>query len=260
MTKQYVNRVAPITARRYGHVLSEWLKGVGRRARSKGLQLNEERAMLYFQKRSKEGTFEDFTDSSRDWYLSVLNKSLLLKSQLNQGSNFSVLDIGCGRGGMFSWFLSNSNSHVSYFGIDQDPITVRNCQQFFGDKGEFIRGDARHLSTFFVDKVDVIVAVNLFPYINDPGGVLSQCRGLNRTQNSLLLILEPTPSVYWEKEFGGFGVHLRDPKYWMAVGKSAGWTLREVVNLAIASVGGLIFFNLANLFVFSPDALRSSNT
>jgi SAM-dependent methyltransferase len=241
-----------IPAGRIGHVLWEFIRGIRRLLQQHGLPLDEEKAMEYFRRRSLSSDFEDFTDSSRDWYLSILKKSCLLTEKINQRNRLVVLDIGCGRGGLLNWFLSNS-VNTNYFGIDQDRAAINFCRERFDSSASFIEGDVRMLTTSFNLPSDLIFAVNVFPYISNPGGVLADCKILAANANSLLVILDPNPTPYWDKEFGGFGIELREAAALERYARSAGWRLCEQLRLAVASIFGVPVLTLSNLLVFNPE-------
>lgn len=239
------------------HVLFEFIKGLVRRLSQQGLVLNEERAMEYFRERSLNSSYEDFTDSSREWYLAVLKKSSCLAGRLLQRNNPVILDIGCGRGGLFNWLCRNVEL-ATYFGIDQDRYAIDHCRTHF-DSGTFIEGDIRRLTSVFDKRTDVTFAVNVFPYICDPGDVLTKCRQLARSTDAVLAILDPAPSPYWEKEFGGFGIELREATDLIERAREAGWTLSEQINLAMTSLFGLPMVKLAHLLIFNPEPSMRPN-
>jgi SAM-dependent methyltransferase len=249
--------VALVPTRKVPHIILELVKGVGRRFKQKGLLLSEDRVREYFERRSLDGDYHDFTDSSRDWYLSVLRHSTALNERLRNNRPL-VLDLGCGRGGLTRWLLSNK-TQVDYIGIDQDRIAIEECRKHFQSAAVFVRGDIRKLTENLSIQVDIIFAVNVFPYIKNPTEIMIQCKTLLKSKRSFLAVIEPHPSCYWENEFGGFRIELREPASIIRYAEQAGWSLHDHARLAVASCFGKPLVTIAHLLVFSPfDAQATS--
>jgi SAM-dependent methyltransferase len=242
--------IVGLPLRRVPSILLECAKGFWKRSGEKGLDLKEELVQEFFSHRSKEVFFDDFTDSTQEWYLSILNGSTILQSSIHSGRSPFVIDLGCGRCGLLRWLQNAPLSSHRYLGIDQDRYAIEYCQQRFHGLGDFKTGDVRDVRTLAAAQADLIFAVNLLPYIRDPEPVFAACQTIARGAHTLLIIVDPLPSVYWEREFGGFRIALRTGGEIMRIGEDAGWRLAETVHLAVTSLRKHTVLGLSQLLCF----------
>jgi len=242
-----------VPCRRVPHFLKEWSKGVFRLLGQKRLQPDDDKAMAYFRKRSEVGNFSGFTDSGRDWYLEVLDLSLALGRAVAVDSA-NILDIGCGRGGLLRWLQRRAGPNLLYTGVDQDPLAIALCNNHFGKIGRFECSDIRSLPPP-PKPYDVIFAINVFPYCMSAISLLENISRQSHAK-SLLIVVDPSRSLFWEREFGGFGISLRSRRTFMKIFESSPWSVHESGTFSLASCFSRPFFSVSNLFVLTPKQVH----
>ena len=103
----------------------------------------------------------------------VINR-ILDNAEIKAGQD--VLDVACGTGVMFDYYLSRNVAFVT--GIDISPKMAEIAKEKYKDnpKVKVICGDV--LTTEFNKKFDLIVVYNAFPHFPDPEGLIARLSGL----------------------------------------------------------------------------------
>lgn len=97
-----------------------------------------------------------------------------------------VLDVGCGEGILFYYFLKHSCSGY-LIGVDISLQALKIAKNILGDKADFIQGDATHLP---LRKSDVAIAVELLEHVSKPRNVVTE---LARIAKNVLVAVPYTP-------------------------------------------------------------------
>lgn len=242
--------VVPAVAR--AAVIVELLKGIVQLRVLRSVPANEALALAFFRERSAKGQFSDFVDSTVSWYLSALDHSLILEGLGKSEGSLHVLDLGSGRGGFLRWLMTSAalaTVVTRYTGLDQDPIAVARCREAFQGNAEFLEADLRELGDLPVRAADLIAVINVLPYVDDAVHLLAAAAKIARGPDSVLLLLEPAPGPYWERSFGGFGIHLRSEATLRGYLERSGWTVRELIPLALVQVRRRPVVVISRLFV-----------
>ncbi len=134
---------------------------------------------IYFQQRARQ--FDALYAEQRGWryyFNRVFRRALYERVRLTVEAfrgleDFTVLDLGCGSGRNSLVFLKSGACRV--VGIDFSENMIRMAQDFCREQGvagncEFIRADA--LAHPFRERFDVVVALGVFDYIQDPRDLL----------------------------------------------------------------------------------------
>ena len=167
----------------------------------------------FFQERSTENNFNDFTDSSSGWYLLLIENSKMVSTLLSKGKSY-ILDIGCGRAFLFKWLAYYYNQQLErYLGIDFDELCITKCSLNIRDhRAKFISLDANNIGNIRdrFGKYSLIFCINIFPYINNLELFVKHLFSSSNKETHVI-VLDPVPSPYWEKNFGGFSIKIRTP-------------------------------------------------
>lgn len=214
------------------HLAIEVIKGLFRKAigNSKGYDgsIDSSRVRSFFNKRSLSDNFSDFTDSSSSWYLEILDKNHVLMDKFNESTKaLNILDLGCGRGFLLEWLKKNRFiDKCNYTGIDIDNIAIDKCKKKFQKNNvTFCTANVNEIQP---SSYDIIFAINVLPYIESAETFFKMCQlGLSSKQNCFCVLLNPHPSPYWETEFGGFTIKIRQADEIRKHAKLAGL---EIIN------------------------------
>lgn len=210
----------------------------------------------FFDSRAESDSFADFTDSSRDWYLAILDASQVLRDRLQVAGNH-ILDLGCGRGFLYDWLGQRSEDPFTYHGVDISSGMVKAARAMHSGDVAFHVADAATCPPLY-RKPDVIAAINVLPYIQDPARALAVWR-VAAKRDTLLVVVDPSPSLYWEREFGGFGIKIRSMRSLRRALLAAGWTIHERATLSLSSIGRLEVGRLSHLIIATPSPNQTGN-
>lgn len=246
-------RVATIPRPQTGRVVRDIIRGFPRWVRRDSGQLDEERANAYFLKRSFEDDQCLVVEASIDWYAAILDASDALRQRLTNGERAALLDVGCGRGGLLRWLETRGYQSYDYLGVDRDSIAIKRCAEKFPGR-DFSTGAAGELAAVAPKGADIFFIINVLPYLGDPLAGLRVCRSLARRADSLLVVVDPTVSPYWNHEFSGVRPQYRTTAKLLRLTTEAGWAPRELVHLAPAALFGVPILGIAHLVVASPKA------
>jgi SAM-dependent methyltransferase len=118
-----------------------------------------------------------------------------------------ILEIGCG-GGQNCLVLARQGATV--VGIDVSDEQIAFANQLLDDTGlavEFERADATALDFLPAASFDLILAVYVFPYIEDLAAALAECARLLRSGGRLIISQDhPIRACYWDAENEDEGV------------------------------------------------------
>jgi magnesium protoporphyrin O-methyltransferase len=165
------------------------------------MKTTSEKVKQYFDKIPDEW---DSLYSDRNWIINNLNKYLrkglferydLTFRHCGEISGARVLDIGCGTGLYSIVFAKRGAAKV--VGIDLAPAMITFAQQraqelMVQDHCEFICDD--FLNHTFEEKFDIIVALGVFDYIQDPGPYFNKVSSL---AGKRFLASFPKDSLFW---------------------------------------------------------------
>lgn len=163
----------------------------------------------FFSQRSKVDNFDDFTESTKKWYLNGVDYIITKNNLLNSDSTSEILDLGSGRGGILN-LVNCREGNFNYLGVDFDDIAVSKCNQNYQDKPniQFQANDVLDFIESCQNSYDLVFIVNLLPYIEDIDNIFHK---LKKNNYKNIIICDPHPSLYWEDSFGGFSIFIRKP-------------------------------------------------
>jgi demethylmenaquinone methyltransferase/2-methoxy-6-polyprenyl-1,4-benzoquinol methylase len=144
----------------------------------------------------KKDVIEFFDRCAPTWDADMIKSDAIIGKILDNaevGENMDVLDVACGTGVMFDYYLQRGVASVT--GIDISPEMARIAAEKYAgnDKVQVICGDVEEYP--FDRKFDRIVVYNAFPHFPNPekligslsgllspGGTLSVAHGMSRAQ------------------------------------------------------------------------------
>ena len=106
----------------------------------------------------------------------------------------SLLDVGCGGGGLLSFLESEGYTNLA--GVDISPEAIAYCQK----RGltNVRQGNAEHISEFPSESFDVIVSSDVLEHLNDPDAALSNWFSLLK-KNGILILFVPAFMSLWSE-------------------------------------------------------------
>lgn len=207
--------------------------------------------MAYFQARSlADDDYEDFTESTADWYLRPLLSLEAVSRHLSSPGGLKIVDLGCGRAGLLRWLRERSSGVVQYVGVDQDEVAIARCQEREPD-ASFVVRDLRDPPTPDLQPPDLLFMVNVLPYLREPVAAMRHLHRISHSRTNLI-VLDPHPALYWESEFGGFGLKLRDVATSRAFAFNAGWAPIQTVNLSVFAPSSSARLLIGHASSYSP--------
>jgi SAM-dependent methyltransferase len=188
------------------------------------------------------------------WYVDWLAISGAIQEKLRSGSAVRFLDYGCGRGGLTHWILNRRGSRATrYLGVDLNEAAVaRDREKFPPSLAEFQVHDAAKPEPADWGVFDAVFIVNLLPYLADPLPLLTRIRPRLAGRDSIVVVVDPVPSAFWDVDYGGFRVLLRSPAALLDVMERAGYAPIELGTLHGLSILGLPALPLATCGVYRP--------
>lgn len=239
-------------------VLKEYFKGIYNRFINEKLcnkpDLSTDRVKCFFESRSIENRFDDFLDSNTDWYLNLINECETLNAALFSSKRSAFLDLGCGKAQLLSWLLKKNINIGKYYGIDLNELSIKKCKKKYQDsRFHFIDGDAKDLLTELNFNFDFVFCINIFPYVLKLQPILKSLRLRTNGKNSFVVVIDPIPSPYWERKFGGMTIALRTPKELSKTLMEEGYKLVDQQSIFTLKFSNLHFFPITNLSVWRTD-------
>lgn len=194
-----------------------------------------------------------------------------LRRTIPQGNGKAkALDVGCGQAALFPIFSEKGYGYYTGVDISKDMLKVAESRY---PKALYIQGSAEHLSNYFVDKFDVIVANMLFTSMSSHQQVvqvLSECKKLLKDNSPLIVgVAHPCFDAYMqaqltdrkgvEAQFEGY--YASGNRYTVEKEFSLGsfvledyhWTLADYVS-AFTVVG----FKLDQIDECKPDSFKEN--
>lgn len=112
-----------------------------------------------------------------------------------------VLDIGCG-GGENAISCARAGAEVT--GVDISDVQLqaaRNLAQRQGVAVEWLHGESRLLEKWAGAPFDLVLAIQVLPYIEQPAALLATCRRLLRPGGRLVVSFDhPLRNCFWDRE------------------------------------------------------------
>jgi len=161
----------------------------------------------------------------------------------------NVLDLGCGNGALFLWLENKRAFPKEYVGID-----FAHPPSNFGDKAYSVQKDLRELQIGETN-ADVVIAVNVLCYLNN----YTMDFMFEPTKSGTeLIIVEPSPSVFWDAHFDGVELYYRNHLKLTEYLKSKGWQVkRESIDYGFKFIGKYFFSLSFCLFLVSDTCKKS---
>ena len=165
----------------------------------------------------------------------------LLESKHLAKINFEnkiVLDLGCGWGDILNRMINLQRS--TYIGIDFNEKALFTANNLHPSNSiHWILADVDNIP-LSKSCVDVILAINLVPYIQDLRMFLSNLKK-NLKDDGILILVSATPCPFWEEEFDGVRIILRKKQEILSTAASLGYNLIEDSDISITLLPKLTF-------------------
>ena len=126
-------------------------------------------------------------------YTDSMRKEMV--SQIQDGVNLRVLDVGCGTGYTTKGVLELKNSR-EVVALDMNPVQLKRAVKNLSrqkDKAFILRGDADNLP-FADQSFDAVVSVGAVEYFPDPNKVLKEFARVTRPQGTIIV---GGPAIDW---------------------------------------------------------------
>lgn len=127
--------------------------------------------------------------------------------------NRTVVDLGCGNGSLFYWLRQNGIQIGSYKGID---FSYPDCN--LADDSKIMNGN---ITEYHAKEQDIITIVNCCCYLND-NEFDTMIRNISSATD--ILIIEPVPSIFWDKQFNNIVLHYRSRNDFLLLFKENGYS------------------------------------
>lgn len=118
-----------------------------------------------------------------------------------------ILEIGCG-GGQNCVVLARQGADVT--GLDLSDTQINFARRLAQDEGvavDFRQGEAADLGFVHTASLDLVLAVYLFPYVEDVPAVLRECTRTLRPGGKLIISQDhPIRACFWDQEVEDEGV------------------------------------------------------
>ena len=127
----------------------------------------------------KKDVIEFFDHCAPTWDAEMIKSDAIIGIILDNaqvGENMDILDVACGTGVMFDYYLQRGASSVT--GIDISPAMAQIAREKYASEArvQVICGDVEEYA--FDRKFDRIVVYNAFPHFPDPAGLIATLAGL----------------------------------------------------------------------------------
>jgi SAM-dependent methyltransferase len=188
----------------------------------------------------------DIVDLNSFAYKSMLER--LIYDDLFDGKR--VLDLGCGSAPILRFMSDHSIKPLRYVGVD---LTTDNVVApiDLAQRSKFINSDVCNIEFEYIDEAEVIVAFNLLCYLERIDELLKLIKS---KPGVVLLLAEPSPSIYWESYFSGVHVYLRSKSALRNALVSSGWRPVLGVQTYLFQVAGCSFWQLAWMCRFEAES------
>ena len=127
----------------------------------------------------KQDIIEFFDHCAPTWDAEMIKSDAIIGIILDNaqvGEDMDILDVACGTGVMFDYYLQRGASSVT--GIDISPAMAQIAREKYAaePRVQVICGDVEEYA--FDRKFDRIVVYNAFPHFPDPAGLIATLAGL----------------------------------------------------------------------------------
>lgn len=105
--------------------------------------------------------------------MATMNQLQILLDSLNITQNDRVLELGCGNGRITQWLQAQTGAFFT--GIDLSPVGIQQAQMRMGNTNPNLNFQVENLNEFVpeVTPYQFIIAIDLFPFIQDPEALLT---------------------------------------------------------------------------------------
>ncbi len=137
---------------------------------------------------NKQDVIEFFDSRASSWDAEMIKNDAVIGKILDNaevGPGMTVLDVACGTGVMFPYYLERGVASVT--GIDIAPQMARVAQEKFREETrvQVLCGDVEDV--VFPEKFDRIVVYNAFPHFPDPRRLIAQLANLLKDDGRLTI-------------------------------------------------------------------------
>ena len=220
-------------------VMAEYLRGIVRNSRRNKKALDVRLVEQFFADRYKNDRFDDIADGRKDWYLRHVED--LLDYVSGRCDVFGdVCDLGCGSGEFIQWLSTRNFKAVRFVGVEQDKNAVAMASALGPKNATFFIGSLGKGNLSISGSFRLATLVNVLPYMPDVSEVMQDVAHVGDSPVPFLLIIDPLPSWFWERHFGGFSIRLRKPNELDGLLLQHGWeaVIRSLlVTLRVGNVG-----------------------
>lgn len=130
-------------------------------------------------------------DGSNVFYFSRLFQAL----DIERLEDKTIIDLGCGRATLYNWMTDNDIPFFKYVGIDFAVDSIR-----LSERAQIIKSNIFNVDTFVSDGNCLFFLSNVICFqTNDELHYLLS----NLSRRSEVLIIEPSPGLFWDAHFDG---------------------------------------------------------
>ncbi len=134
----------------------------------------------------KKDIIEFFDRCAPTWDAEMIKNDKIIETILDNaevGENMDILDVACGTGVMFDYYLGRNVSSVTGIDISPEMAKIADGKYEKDCRVQVICGDVEE--TAFDRKFDVIVVYNAFPHFPDPRRLIKTLSGLLKENGRL---------------------------------------------------------------------------
>ena len=252
MNNYSINIIAPenVQAKIISSAKNGFKAAIKKRFAKSNPSIDKHKVQAFFEYRSVKNNFSEFTESTSDWYMSLLDKSKIVKENINSGNKIKICDVGCGRGGLIDW-LHTQDSDFQYSGFDIDRVAVVKCERKYQSNNiKFYAQDVENIIAEVLGVQDLIFTINILPYVQEIEDYISSIKKIVTPNKTHLIIVDPVPSYYWNNSFGGFTINLRKTKDLIKNFENFGFELQEYIQLHGTSILNIPLIGISSLTVW----------
>ena len=136
----------------------------------------------------KKDIIDFFDRCAPSWDADMIKSDKIIGTILDNaevGENMEILDVACGTGVMFDYYLSRNVASVTGIDISPEMAKIAASKYKSNSRVQVICGDVEETS--FDKKFDVIVVYNAFPHFPDPRKLIRILTGLLKENGRLTI-------------------------------------------------------------------------
>lgn len=152
------------------------------------------------------------------------------------------IDLGCGSGGLFAFLRARGILFEKYIGVDFSPTpgqpvsrpdsTIRNASI---EQEELLKDLVPGTHIIMINSVCYLESVFNLPILQ----AAAHC------QDAALLVVEPYPGIFWDRQFEGIRPRYRHPDQLVREASTLGWVPSHFVIFYLIGIGPLFLWPLA---------------